>query len=103
MILLLVLRLPLDIILHSKRPTRVVSYPNYVRRILKRLLFVGVGRVDNQSIKLKIMCNYITNQQDFAYLVKTRVLSHKIGNWLESGSLKRLVQYSFVAFSSKAS
>ena len=71
--------------------------------VFRIISYYTCNRADNQSIKQKIMCNYITNQRDFAYLVKTRVLSHKIGNWLESGCLKRLVQYSFIDFSSKAS
>ena len=82
----------------------------YLMTFLNPILFAGSGpvcscivfsiistckRADNQSIKLKIMCNCITSQQDFAYLVKTRVLFPKIGNWLESGCLKRLVVCSF--------
>ena len=56
------------------------------------------NRADNQSIKLKIMCNYIINQRAYVYLVKTRALSRKIGNWLESGCLKRLVSEFFSFF-----
>jgi hypothetical protein len=70
--------------------------------VLRIISYNTCNRADNQSIKLKIMCNYITNQRDFAYLVRTRVLSRKIGKWLESGFLKRLVQY-FIDLSSKAS
>ena len=71
--------------------------------VFRIISYYTCNRADNLSIKLKIMCNYITNQRDFVYLVKTRVLSRKIGNWLESGCLKRLVQCSFIDVSSKAS
>ena len=64
--------------------------------VFRIISYYTCNRADNQSIKLKIMCNYITNQRDFAYLAKTRVLSRKIGNWLESGCLKRLVQNSLL-------
>lgn len=86
-----------------------------LRYSLNYVLFVGSGpvcsyavfriisyntcnRADNQSIKLKTMYNCITKQQDFAYLVRTRVLSRKIGNWLESGCLKRLVLRSLLSY-----
>jgi hypothetical protein len=69
------------------------------RPVFRIILYNICNRADNQSIKLKIMCNCITSQRDFAYLVKTHVLSRKIGNWPESGCLKRLVQYFLILVS----
>ena len=66
--------------------------------VFRIISYTTCNRVDNQSIKLKIMYNCITSQRVFAYPVKIHVLSRKIGNWLESGCLKRLVQYSLLFY-----